>query len=240
MKGIVALGTVCFMCFCLSLVCGCGFASLPACLVPLHGFIQTWINKCHLVGIQKAEKKEQQVHTMLQGRKEGMRDGSNSNPCVRTDTQLGEKCQSMSSHTDVHKPTTASDRSYELSPASGDDVEDFTQDPGGQPFRVPLCCFAHVPCPRPYGRNHSPSSLRLVRLDVWTHPGGVALHESFKGGMDFGLTRGRVTKYGAQGNSERKMKPQNHLAKSFFCLPGPVFFHVSTSKQSYLLPLQFT
>lgn len=44
---------VCFyMCFCLSLVCGCGFACLPACLIPLHWFTQTWINKCHLVGIQ--------------------------------------------------------------------------------------------------------------------------------------------------------------------------------------------
>ena len=52
----------------------------------------------------------------------------------------------MSSDTDVHKPSRVSDRSYELSPASGDDVDDFTQDPGGQPFRVPLCCGT---CPLP-------------------------------------------------------------------------------------------
>lgn len=137
------------------------------------------LTNCHLVGIQKAEKKEQQVHTRLQGRKEGMRDGSNSNPRVRTDMGLGEKCQSMSSDTDVHKPSRVSDRSYELSPASGDDVKDFTQDQVGYHSGC-RCVVAHVPCPRPYGRNHSPSSLRLVRLDVWTRLGGVALHESFK------------------------------------------------------------
>ena len=33
----------------------------------------------------------------------------------------------MSSDTDAHKPSTVSDRSYELSPASGDGVEDFTR-----------------------------------------------------------------------------------------------------------------
>lgn len=33
----------------------------------------------------------------------------------------------MSSDTDVHKPRIVSNRSYELSPASGDDVKDFTR-----------------------------------------------------------------------------------------------------------------
>ena len=100
-----------------------------------------------------------------------MRDGSNSNPRVRTDMGLGEKCQSMSSDTDVHKPRIVSNRSYELSPASGDDVKDFTQDQVRNYSRC-CCVVAHVSCPRPYGRNHSPSSLQFVRLDVWTGLGG--------------------------------------------------------------------
>lgn len=97
-------------------------------------------------------------------------------------------------------------------------------------------CVVHVPCPRSYGRNHSPSSLRMVRLDVRTHLGGETFTKVSKVGWIWGPRKFRTENETSESSGQIFDSVSQFFLclplSSFMCLPAscPTYFHFSLRK----------